>query len=239
MSYVYPGQAFDHTLTPLKGWYRESALDAEVALSSNVNIGSAAIPATAGICVHATDHGARSPYEVYGGAMTGPQTLIVELGCGPTHGMPMFLWTNSTDPDVYNPGVISGVPAYGNTTYPADFYSVFPPIAGSTVPTNLVALVASGGYELETTEYDADQTYASGQPLRAVTSNTDTNGGRLTNQKGTTAAYNSAGVVQFVGNTATVTNWDTIVGWVSRETYTNANRRTSLAFWPDLVPGNR
>ncbi len=233
MPYVYPGQAFDHTLQALKGWYRETALDAEVALSSNVNIGGNATPATAGLVVHGTDLTNNS--DAYGSPMTGPKSFVVEMGCGPAHGMPMYLMSRPTDPDVYNPGTVAGDPVYGTANRPADFFPVFPAIQNQ----KLNALIASGAYELETTEYDTAQTYATGQPLRAVTSNTDANAGKLTNQRGTTAAFNSAGVVQFVGNTATVTAWDTIVGMVSRGTYVNSYQRPALAFYSWFVPGNR
>jgi hypothetical protein len=78
-----------------------------------------------------------------------------------------------------------------------------------------------------------------GQPLRAVTSNTDPNGGMITNQRGTTQAFNTAGVLQYVGNTATVTSWDTIIGYVSRGKYINSNRRPVLGLYTDFLPGNR
>lgn len=238
MSYAYAGQNFRNTLNPLKGWYRESALDAEVTPSSNVNLNSAAAPLTSGLCLHAT--GANANTDPYGGAINGPGTLVVEMGCGPTHGVPMFLWPGSTDPDVSNPGTIPGDPVYGSTANPPDWIPVLPVVPTGTAITNMVALVATGTYELETTEYDTAQTYTAGQPLRSVTSNTLANGGKVTNQRGpVTGDFNSSGAVQFVGNTATVTNWDTIVGWVSRGTYTNANRRPGLAFYASFLPGNR
>jgi hypothetical protein len=238
MAYTYPGQAFDHTLVPLKGWYRESALDVECTPSSNVNINSASAPVTSGLCIHGTNVNANT--DVYGGQINGPGTVIFEMGCGPTHGVPYFTWPNSTDPDISNPGTIPGDPVYGSTAHPPDWIPVLPTVPTGTAVTNMVALVGTGGYELETTEYDTAQTYVVGQPIRAVTSNTLANAGKVTNQKGpVTGDFNSSGVVQFVGNTATVTNWDTIVGWVSRQTYTNANRRSGLSFYTDMWPGNR
>lgn len=236
MPYTYPGQAFDNTMTPLKGWYRETALDVEVAIGSNVNIGSNATPPTQGLCVHAVDRNTNP--DPYGGSVSGPGTVVVEMGCaGATHGPPIFLWTPSTDPDAYNPGVPSGTPAYGTTSYPPDFLSVFPPVSGSTMPINLVGLVGIGAYELETTQFDTAQTYAAGQPLRAVTSNTNANAGKLTNQGATSAAFTSA--TAFLAGDPTASAWDTIVGFVSRESYTNANRRSALAFWSHFIPGTR
>lgn len=234
MAYVYPGQAFDHTLGALKGWSRDVALDTEVILSSNININSDHSPVVSGLCVHAES--LSSVTDVYGASFV-HKSPVVELGCGPGDGVPLFLWPNAFDPDVSNPGTIPGDPVYGTTARPPDFVSAqpSPSISGAT----LFALVALGGYELETTEYDTDQTYTVGQALRAVTSNTNVNGGKLTNQRGATAAFNSDGVVQYVANSTTVSTWDTIVGFVSRGAATNANRRSLLAFYPGFWPGNR
>lgn len=238
MAYTYPGQAFDHTLQALKGWYQEYSLDAEVKFSSSVNIASTGLPATPGLVVHAVSWESNS--NPYGGSMTGPKNIVVEMGCGAAHGVPMFLWSRPTDPDVYNPGTPTGVPPYGTTAYPADFYPVLPAIVnGSNSGQLMNALVALGGYELETTEYDHDQTYTAGNGLRSVTSNTDANAGRVTNQRGTTAAYNSAGATQPVGSANGLTAWDTIVGWVSRGEYVNSYKREALAFYSDYLPGTR
>lgn len=236
MAYSYPGQAFYNTLTALKGWYRETALDVECVFSSNVNIGGVGTPGTAGLCIHAVSFTTNS--DPYGGTMTGPKNVVAEMGCGANHGVPFFLWTPPTDPDVYNPGTPTGVVPYGTTTNPADFYPVFPGIATSSgTGQNMNALVALGAYELETTEYDKDQTYTAGNGLRAVTSNTDENAGKLTNQAGATAPFNSSGATVF-GNPA-VAAWDTIVGFVSRGEYINSYKREALAFYPGYWPGTR
>jgi len=230
MPYTYPGQAYDHTLLALKGWYREMALDAEVAIGSNVNLNSTSAPVTMGLVVHAVSvNAALSPY---GESITGPGTYVVEMGCKKGHGMPMYLWSSPQDPDVSNPGVIAGDPAYGVTSRPPEFVSILPRITGQ----NLVALVASGGYELEDTEYDTAQSYNIGDPLRAVSSNTDANGGKLTNQGATSDAFTTA---TFLYGDPTLSAWDTIVGVTSRGVYTNANRRTAIAFWSTWIPGTR
>ncbi len=147
--------------------------------------------------------------------------------------MPMWLWPGSTDPDVYNPGVPPGISAAGTTSYIADFIAVMPPAAGGNMP----ALVASGGYELETTEFDTDQTFTPGNGLRAVTSNTNANAGKLTNQGATSAAFTSSTTLLY--GDPTLSAWDTIVGFVSRGSYVNANRKHSLGFYPTLIPGTR
>lgn len=234
MPYQYPGQAFDHTLVPLKGWYKDMVLDHEVTIGSNVNINSDGTTPTPGLVVHAVSW--RAGLSPYGGQSDGPGFDVVEMGCGPAHGMPMFLYSRPGDPDVSNPGVAPGVPVYGDATQREVFGSILPRMQHQ----NLVALVASGGYEVETTEFDSAQTYTAGQPLRSVTSNTNANAGKVTNERGpVTNGFGSAGAVQFVGNSSTVTNWDTIVGFVSRGTYINANLKTVLAFYTYYVPGNR
>ena len=169
---VYPGQGFLHTLVPLKGWYRESALDAAGYLTSDVNINSDNSPAVSGLVVHGEDIVTRT--DPYSGLTTGgPGTLGFEMGCGPGDGVPMTLWSGPGEPDVSNPGVIPGVANAGSTDYPPDFGTVLPRMTNQ----NLVALVHTGAYEIETTEVDADQTYTGGQALRAVTSNTNANAG--------------------------------------------------------------
>lgn len=231
MPYTHPGTAYDHTLTPLKGWYREMALDAEIAISSNVNLNSDGSPVVAGLVVHAESvTNAVSPY---GENITGPTTFVVEMGCGAGDGVPIFLYSSPADPDVSNPGVPTGVAAYGTTAYPDVYASVLPRLTGQ----NMVGLVATGAYEVETTEFDTDQTYAPGNGLRAVTSNTNANGGKLTNQRGATVAFNSDGATQY--GDPTLSAWDTIVGFVSRGEYVNANRRPVIGLWTTFIPGTR
>lgn len=230
-NYTYPGGPMVHTLTALKGWYRDSALDVEVKLSSNVNIGSTGAPAHSGVCVHPSAVTAR--VEPYGGVMDGPPTVVVEMGCGAGHGMPLWLWPGSNEPDIYNPGVTSGSAA-GTGNIPPDFISVLPPAtSGSGL---MPALVATGAYELETTEFDGDQTYAVNNFLRVVTSNTAATAGHHTNQLGTTA-FGSGGAA--VWGDPGVATWDTVVGVVSRGKYTPANRYPVIGFWPKWLPGNR
>lgn len=226
-NYTYPGQSYAHTLTALKGWYRETALDAEVKPTTNVNIGSAGLPLQSGLTVHAVGVGTYT--DPYGGAISGPSTFTVEMGCGSDQGLPIFLWSGSNEPDITNPGVPAGTSAFGDSTYgPPDFGAVFP---GQTGTENMAALVGSGAYELETTEFDTDQTYAPGQYLRTVTSNTSANAGKVTNQRATTSAFGSDGLI--------VPGTDTVVGIVSRGKYVNANRKNALAFWCWFVRGTR
>lgn len=90
-------------------------------------------------------------------------------------------------------------------------------------------LVATGGYELETTEYDDAQTYTPGDHLQAVNANTTlATGGTLTNQ--------SLGVLYHASS------MEARVGVVSRGEVRHPNNLTDstkkvLAFWPIYLPG--
>ena len=67
--------------------------------------------------------------------------------------MPIFLWNGSTHPDVTNNGV-------SPTTSVQHWVAI--------APTGVMSgLVATGGYELQTTEFDTTQTYAPNEPLTA------------------------------------------------------------------------
>lgn len=96
----------------------------------------------------------------------------------------------------------------------------------------LTALVATGGYELATTEYDDAQTYAVGNYLTAKVSNTvQATGGVLTN------------VVPGSG-TALTEPWSgggttkTICGQVVRPPATLKNGNKVLSFWTLYFPGS-
>lgn len=235
----YLGQVFDHQLNALKGWPFESALDITGSFTSNVNIGSVGTPPMAGQCVHVASVTAATPsFSV----ATGPPIPAFEMGANSantnnTYHVPCFLTTGQADFTVSNPGVPAGVALGGDSTHVPAWYPVIP--AGFAH-----ALVAFGAFELETTEYDTSKTYYPNQPLRAVTSNTDANAGKLTNVNaatnqtftGANAGTNSGLIVVSTGASATS---DTVVGWVSRGTYTNGYNKSVLAFWPDFVPGTR
>ncbi len=154
-AYANLGNSFDHTLTALKGWPSQTALDFDAPLSTNVNINSTSAPVQSGMCVHNT-------------------ALGFEMGANVTM-MPMFLWPGGTDYDVANPGVPAGVALGGTSSNLPGWIPIRP-------TGKLSALVAVGAYELETTEFDTGQTYGINDPLRAVTNNTNANAGKLTNQ---------------------------------------------------------
>lgn len=121
-----------------------------------------------------------------------------EMGVTGTQ-MAIFLLQNSDDPDVQNNGG-----QHWNAIAPTGVLS---------------GLVATGGYELASTEFDDSRTYRVNDPLRAVASNTNaTTGGRLTNES----------VVLF--QTA-------IVGIVSKPPAKNSHGKKVLTFWPVFCPG--
>lgn len=133
-----------------------------------------------------------------------------EFELGASKQMPMFLLQGSEDWDVKPPG-----PQTASGAFLAQ---------GTHTENHLSALVATGGFEIATTEFDGAQTYAINDFLRA-----DANG-LLTNQ-------NSAGTgkVQPYGS-------DTVVGVVSRGVQDNfyreydVNLPKQLYFWTIYLP---
>jgi hypothetical protein len=115
--------------------------------------------------------------------------------------MAIFLWQSSNDPDVSNDG--------GIATEVDGWVAVAP-------TGEIKGLVASGGFELESTEYDSDQSYAPGDCLTATNANSNaTTGGRLT--KG--VAYDVP-----------------VCGVVSRGVAQNSHRKNCIYFWSVWLP---
>lgn len=121
-----------------------------------------------------------------------------ELGVTGTQ-MAIFLLQNSDDPDVAKD---TGDDMQGIS------------------PTGVMSgLVATGGYEVASTEYDQDQTYHVNDVLRAVASNSNaTTGGRLTNASFT--LFTNAGV-----------------GVVSKLPAKNSHKKYVITFWTAYIPG--
>lgn len=91
-----------------------------------------------------------------------------------------FLFTASDSPDAYVDG--------------GDPQNDYQP-SGHSVSPELLALSATGAYELRTTEFDDTQTYVVNQPLTAATGTTLATAGVLTNQGASYAAGTVCGVV--------------------------------------------
>lgn len=113
--------------------------------------------------------------------------------------MPIFLFNGTNSYDVSNPG--------GTRWY-----------AGSPSGV-LTGVVATGGWELETTEFDSAQSYPPNTLLRAIRSDSAANAGMLT----------SAGVTLYT---------NLVVGCVSFGVYRNHHGRNVLRFWPVYLPGS-
>lgn len=129
-----------------------------------------------------------------GGFVPGPHKTNVAV----------FLLNGSEDADVSNPG----------TTASGNFMHL------AVAPTGkLSGLVATGGYEISTTEFDSTRTYAPGDLLSATRSATPAvTDGRLTNN--------------------TVTQYVTpVVGVVSSGAGKNHNGIQALSFWCVWLPG--
>lgn len=188
-----PRQMTTHTLEGIKGWPNNlHAVDFAAKLSANVTID----PVFAGRVVHLN---AAFEYE-----MGLPN---VDLAGN----MAIFIFQNSDDPDVANPGGITG----SESDEPGGFIAIAP--AGA-----IMGLVAIGGYELESTEFEPEaslgSTYEPGDTLTATPDNADpVTGGRIT--KGTAYAVPLCGVV-------------------SRGVFTNSHFKEALAFWPVFLPRN-
>lgn len=116
----------------------------------------------------------------------------------------IFLLNGSDDADVSNPGTTAG----GRFMHQA------------VAPTGKMSgLVATGGYEIASTEFDTEQTYTPGDLLTATASNSNaTTGGRITN----------ASVTQYV---------TPVVGVVSSGKAQNHNGIQALSFWTVWLPG--
>jgi len=134
-------------------------------------------------------------------ALEGGREVFVP-GCSTT-GVSIFLLNGSNDADVSNPGTTAG----GKFMHQA------------VAPTGkLSGLVATGGYEIATTEYVTSNTYNPGDLLTAPASGGAAVEGVLTN----------SGVTQFV---------NPVCGVVSSGAVKNHNGVQTLSFWSVYLPG--
>lgn len=118
--------------------------------------------------------------------------------------MPLFLFVSSNDADVSN---------YGGD--PASEAGAWVPVAPIG---KMMALVAIGAYELETTEFTGS--VSSYVPNDLLTSATGT---------GSDAGKVARGGTQYT---------NAIVGVVSRAGYTNSHGKSAVAFWPVYLPAS-
>lgn len=188
-----PEQMFTHGLDVKKGWFDMASLDYAAKLSADVDF-----VVKRGRVVHVDSNGNFVP------------------GVHQTN-VAIFLLNGSEDADVSNPGWGQGQGVGGSnaTQTPANFMHI------AIAPTGKMSgLVATGGYEISSTEFvETETTYVPGQLLTATTSASPAaTDGRLTNE----------GVTQFV---------TPVVGVVSSGVATNHNGISALSFWCVWLPG--
>ncbi len=220
----FRGKAYDHALVILQGGHPDFLNTKRGKLSSNVT--TTTVTPHAGRCVHISAVSyIRGPL-----GNLGPTQATFEMGCAGDQAPPYYLWNGLYDWSVSNKGTPSGVASQGTSSSPPRWYSFLP--SSNLSSAILTAVAGNHNMELETTEFDTDQTYASGNSLRAVTSNTLANAGKLTNQ-------NASGGADFASSAAFSPGTDTVVGVVTRGKYYNAYSVNSLAFSPTYVRGTR
>lgn len=179
-----------HRLNPVKGWPSPVAVDYHAPMSAAALAALDPDPVFAGRCGHLTND-----LEFGLGVPSGGTTKIY---------MPIFFFHNSDDPDVNGPD--GGVSGSSVTDDPEGWANV--------KRANQMGLVAAGSYELETSEYDTDDTYEPNHALQAATAD--------------------EGVLS-LGTVGT----HAIVGIVSKGEHPVGqlpNSRNVLAFWPYCFP---
>lgn len=235
-NFVTPGQAYDHDLLVTKGLHPDYPVDARGRFAATVDF--TVIIAHAGRVVYQSD--VNNTANVSGNLLTGrgPGVPVFRMGrAGFKGGPPFWMWNGAYDPSVSNKGTPSGVAAVGASTYVAPWVSALPGRAPDQT-NSLWVLSGIAPLKLETTEYDAAQTYAVGDFLRAVTLDNNANGGVVTNQ-------NASGGAALATTTSTFTLLagaaaaDTVVGYVADKTYNNAYDRGVLSLWTYFLPGTR
>lgn len=165
---------YTHALDPLKGWFQLSALDKSAAFDPTIlSTGQIVYP---GRVVYVNDAGYFTA-DRRSNATTLPGGTVT---CYKT-AMPMFLWAGTGDADVFNDGTSASSSSVTNWT------AIMP--AGVSM-----ALVATGGYELQTTEFysSASSSFVVNRPVSSITSSN-------TAQRGTATTVGAFSVYPNVG----------------------------------------
>jgi hypothetical protein len=188
-----PEQMFTHGLDVKKGWFDMASLDYAAKLSPDIDF-----VVKRGRVVYVDSNG----YFVPGMHQTN---------------VAIFLLNGSEDADVSNPGWGQGQGSGGSnaTQTAANFMHI------AIAPTGKMSgLVATGGYEISSTEFKHNLTYAPGDLLTANTcASPNAWDGQLTNEN----------VEQFV---------TPVCGVVSSGVSTNHNGVSALSFWCVWLPGS-
>lgn len=200
-----PRQMTAHTLEAPKGWPSPHAVDYAAPFDSTdlATLRAAGHEVYAGRCVHVENTGA------------------LKYGCTGRQ-MPMFVFQNSDDPDVENPG---GTP------------STDPHVWIAVAPTGVLnCLVAKGAYELATTEFDATQNYDVNELLYAATGTTNATSGVLTNAGIGGEDWPAVAAVGVVSRGRTAAGASDAQA-IYPATGENSHREDELFFWPEYLPG--
>jgi hypothetical protein len=229
---------WENTLTPVKGWFDESSLDKRAKLNATILTSATAVPSGRVAVLDSVGQFVIAGYSGTGGVVS------------PTREMPIFLWQGTKDTDVQNNGVPTGG-AYSIATA-AYWYGLSP-------TGYMSGLVATGGYELQTTEFEpvADAgTYVSNDLLSITKSATLASAGKLTRRLYTAAdtvsgyptAYGSTSWIVGVCSThvnqkiedanylATATGAYAGNEPDAAPTGYNAHGKLTLTFWPVYLP---
>ena len=192
-----PDQMFEHGIDVKKGWFHMAALDFQAKLHEDVEFD---LPA--GRIVHVAE------VEVDD---NGKPTSYFKPGCHAT-GPSLTLINGSADFDVANEGTTNSGGFMHKAVMPGG---------------ELTGLVHTAGYEIESTEYDDEQTYSVNQLLtsrQGVADAANAYAGVLTNQR------SGGGVVRAFQ--------EAVCGIVSTGEHLNHNRIGTLAYWTFHLPGS-
>jgi len=188
---------FEQALDALKGWFDLAALDKSAKLGAAL-LGTTTVPA--GRVAVIDDNG---------------EFIIDRTAATITNGgtaMPIFLWNGSNHPDVYNDGT-------SPSTSTVHWHAIS--------PTGIMSgLVATGGYELQTTEFNTALTYLPNDLLTASTAGVLTNAGVTIYETWVcgVASWHVQGTNQATAATGPVG--------------TNAHGVSVLSFWSYFLPKN-
>ncbi len=211
-------QMYEYALNPVKGWYALSALDKQAPLHPTLLASLTTVPAGRVMVLNSSGQFVLAGYTGTGGC------------AAPEHEMPIYMWQGSGDFDVSN---LNTSPATGINHW-----------VGCSPTGTMSGLVATGGYEIQTTEFDDDQDYACNDLLTVTTSADINEAGLLTNDS----------VTQYVtwicGICSSHTNWATeMPQYAAGGTYGavkpssgpvghNAHRIAVLSFWSYFLPAS-
>jgi hypothetical protein len=196
---------YEQSLDAVKGWFHLAALDKSAKLNATLLATATDIPAGRVAILNDAGEFTTDRTGAGGGTCTNSATA-----------MPIFLLNSKFDPDVSNVGLN---PASTVTNW----YAISPTGV-------MTGLVATGGYELQSTEFYADGTYLPNQPLTAVTTT-----GVLTDASAT------VGNAWICGICSTHVNGDnqTTQATPGSAVGVNAHGVSVITFWPVFLPKTR